>query len=136
MLSKTGIHAVMALAEMAKLAPGKYAGASDIAKVIGAPQNYLGKLLKSLSGNGLLESQKGFRGGFKLARPADEISLFDVVDPIDKISRWGNCFMGHGNCRDNEPCAVHHQWKSIREQYLGFLHETTLEDLVRKKVSL
>lgn len=136
MLSKTGIHAVMALAEMAKLAPGQYAGAGDIAKTISAPQNYLGKLLKSLTNSGLVVSQKGFRGGFRLARPADEISLFDVVDPIDKISRWGNCFMGHGFCNEAEPCAVHHQWKSIREQYLGFLHETSLLDLIQQRVHL
>ncbi len=126
----------MALAEMAKLAPGEYAGAAEIAKTIGAPQNYLGKLLKSLTSSGLVVSQKGFRGGFRLARPADEISLFEVVDPIDKVSRWGNCFMGHGRCDESDPCAVHHQWRSIREGYLGFLHETSLLDLVRKKVSI
>jgi len=126
----------MALTELAKLAQGKYAGAAEIARTVGAPQNYLGKLLKSLAGEGLVVSQKGFGGGFRLARSADEISLFEVVDPIDNVSRWGNCFMGRGFCNEAEPCAVHHQWKSIREQYLGFLHETSLLDLIEKKVHL
>lgn len=134
MISKTGIHALTALTRMAILDKGEFAGAADIAREIGAPQNYLGKLLKTLAANGLLVSQKGFNGGFRLARPADDISLFDVVEPIDKVSRWGNCFMKSGSCSENEPCAVHTRWKSIRESYLGFLHETTISDLASKKV--
>ncbi len=135
MISKTSIHASLALSLLAGLAPQEYAGAAFIAKEIRAPQNYLGKLLKILAENGLLESQKGFNGGFRLAKPAAKISLFDIVEPIDKVSRWGNCFMG-GNCRDGQPCAVHHQWKDIREKYLRFLKETTVADLAAKKASL
>lgn len=134
MISKTGIHALTALTRMATLDKGEFAGAADIAREIGAPQNYLGKLLKTLAANGLLISQKGFNGGFRLARPADDISLFEVVEPIDKVSRWGNCFMRSGSCSENEPCAVHTRWKGIRESYLGFLHETTIADLASKKV--
>jgi Rrf2 family iron-sulfur cluster assembly transcriptional regulator len=135
MISRTGIHALAALTRMATLKNGEFAGAADIAREIGAPQNYLGKLLKALAGNGLLVSQKGYNGGFRLARPADDISLFDVIEPIDKVSRWGNCFMSSGTCSENEPCAVHGRWKRIREDYLGFLHETSIADVVNKSVT-
>ncbi|MBK7093000.1 MAG: Rrf2 family transcriptional regulator [bacterium] len=100
MISKTGIHALAALTKLATLTNGDYAGASDIADDIGAPRNYLGKLLKTLASNGLLVSQKGFNGGFRLAKDADDISLFDVIEPIDKVSRWGNCFMRSGSCSE------------------------------------
>ncbi len=136
MISKTGIHALAALTKLATLTNGDYAGASDIADDIGAPRNYLGKLLKTLASNGLLVSQKGFNGGFRLAKDADDISLFDVIEPIDKVSRWGNCFMRSGSCSEDEPCAVHSRWKVIREEYLGFLHETSIADLASKKVTL
>ncbi len=136
MISKTGIHALAAVTRIAALQNGEFAGAADIAKEIGAPQNYLGKLLKILAGNGLLVSQKGFNGGFRLARAADEISLFDVIEPIDKVSRWGNCFMSSGSCSEVEPCAVHGKWKQIREEYLGFLHDTSVADIVNRKVTL
>ena len=76
MISKTGIHALAAMTKLATLKPGEFAGAADIANEIGAPKNYLGKLLKSLAGNGMLISQKGFNGGFRLAKDADDISLF------------------------------------------------------------
>ncbi|MDX9856661.1 MAG: Rrf2 family transcriptional regulator [candidate division Zixibacteria bacterium] len=129
MISKTGISAAKALAVLAKIPDREYAGSAAIAKEIGAPQNYLGKLLKALASEGLVESQKGFGGGFRLARPAAKISLFDVVEPIDKVSRWGNCFLGNGRCNEHDPCAVHDRWKRVREEYLGFLRETTIADL-------
>lgn len=136
MISKTGIHATLALTFLAELPVGEFAGASVIAKEIGAPQNYLGKLLNNLAASGLVHSQKGFGGGFRLARPAAAISVFDIVEPIDHISRWGNCFLGRGACSESDPCAVHNHWKEIREKYLRFLKSTTLADLTSGKVTL
>ncbi len=136
MISKTAIHASLALALMARLRPGEYAGAAHIAEATGAPQNYLGKLLKTLATEGLLVSQKGFGGGFRLAREAKRISLYDVVEPIDHLSRWGDCLLGGGRCKPGSPCAVHHRWKKVREEYLQFLRQTTIADLADKKVAL
>lgn len=131
MISKTGIHAVMALALMARLKPGEYAGAVRIAEAVGAPQNYLGKLLQQLAGEGLVESQKGYGGGFRLARAAGKISLYDVVEPLEKISRWNGCFLRQGTCDGHTPCAVHNRWSRIRKGYLYFLHKTTIEEIAR-----
>ncbi|MBD3402743.1 Rrf2 family transcriptional regulator [candidate division GN15 bacterium] len=136
MISKTSVNAAKALALLAGMPPHEYAGAGFIAREIGAPQNYLGKLLKTLASEGLLESQKGYGGGFRLARSPEKITLYDVVEPLDKVSRWGGCFLGGGRCSESNPCAVHDRWKTIREQYLGFLRETTMADLASKRVSL
>jgi Rrf2 family protein len=129
MISKTSIHAARALTYLAELGPQEYAGASAIAEATGAPRNYLGKLLKMLAESGLVESQKGFGGGFRLAKPADKISLFDVVEPIEKVSRWNGCFLGRKKCNDHDPCAVHDRWSKIRTDYLEFLHSTSIGDL-------
>jgi Rrf2 family protein len=131
-LSKTGLHAVRAVVALAKLPDGAYAGAAHVARDIGAPQNYLGKLLKSLAEEGLLESQKGLGGGFRLARPAREISLFDVVDPIEHLSRWSGCVLGRPECSEVEPCAIHNRWKVVRDSYLRMLQRTTIAELVAK----
>lgn len=129
MISKTAIHAAQALTVLARLQPGEFAGAVNIAREIGAPQNYLGKLLKTLAETGLLESQKGFGGGFRLAREAKKISLYEVIEPIENLSRWSDCFLRGGHCTSGKPCAVHTRWKKVREEYLQFLHQTTLGDL-------
>lgn len=135
MISKTAIHAAQALTVLARLQPGEYAGAAGIAREIGAPQNYLGKLLKTLAEEGILESQKGFGGGFRLAREPKKISLYDVVEPLENVSRWSDCLLRGGACRPGQPCAVHGRWKKVREGYLQFLRQTTIADLADGRIS-
>ncbi len=134
MISKSAMHALTALTLLSKLSEGEYAGAAAIAKEIKAPQNYLGKLLQQLANEGIVTSQKGYGGGFRLARAADKIALYEIVDQIDNVSRWGSCFLTHGNCSDKRPCAVHDRWSRVREEYLDFLKSTSIADLASKRV--
>ena len=131
MLSKTSLQIVKALVELSKLPKGRSEGAVSIAKRIKAPQNYLGKILQSLAYEGLVISQKGFNGGFRLAKDSASITLFDVVDLVDDVSEWKNCFLGKKCCSSGTACAVHKHWGKIRDSYIDFLKKTTLEDLRR-----
>jgi len=132
MISRTAKHALAALTALAELPGGQYAGAGEIASDISAPRNYLGKLLQTLAGEGLVESQKGKGGGFRLARNPASIPLIDVVEPIDRVSRWSDCFLRRGRCSDDSPCAVHDRWATVRDAYLDFLGQTTIADLAAR----
>ncbi len=129
MLSRSTLHGIRALAALAGLEPGEYAGAGRIAREISAPQNYLGKLLQQLAREGLVVSQKGLGGGFRLARPADRITLYDVAEPLEQVSRWQGCFMGTGRCSEDHPCRMHGRWGRLRGDYLALLKETHISDL-------
>lgn len=131
MLTKTGLHAIRAMAVLAKLADDGYVGANRIAKEIGAPPNYLGKLLQMLARENLVESQKGIGGGFRLARSPKRITLYEVVEPIEHIGRWAGCVLGWHECSDEHPCAVHDRWKKVRGDYMALLQRTTIADLVK-----
>jgi len=130
MISKTGIHAIRAMVALAELPEGEYAGAGTIAETIGAPRNYLGKLLQMFSHVGFVESQKGMGGGFRLAVDPSKISLLDIVDPIDHINRWSGCILGRNQCSDDNPCALHNRWKNVRDQYIRLLEDTSISELV------
>jgi Rrf2 family protein len=117
---------------LAKLPAGAYAGAANIAREIKAPQNYLGKLLQVLARAGLVQSQKGLGGGFRLTREPRHISLLDVVEPIEHISRWSGRILGRPECSEEHPCAIHDRWKKVRQAYLHMLQQTTIADLVAK----
>lgn len=132
MLTKTSQQIINALIVLADLREDEWLGAGIIAQRIKAPQNYLGKMLQNFAVMGLVVSQKGLGGGFRLARDPEKITLFDIVEPIENISVWTGCALGMKKCSDTNPCAVHHQWKPVKEQYLNFLKETTIADLVRK----
>ncbi len=129
MISKTGIHALQALAALAQLSNGAYAGAADLADTTGAPRNYLGKLLKALSRAGLVESQKGRGGGFRLAKDPARITLLDVMEPAARVTRWTGCFMGRPTCSNESPCVLHDRWRTARDAYFQFLKATTVADL-------
>jgi Rrf2 family protein len=132
MLTKTGLHAVRALLALARLPEGAYAGSAAVAREIGAPPNYLGKLLQMLAREGLVQSQKGLGGGFRLARDPGAISLLAVVEPIEQVSRWSGCILGRPECSDTFPCALHERYKQVRNDYLRLLRDTTLADLLVK----
>jgi len=135
MISKTALHTLKAVVALAER-PGEFQGAAHIAEQIGAPQNYLGKLLQGLVQTGIVHSQKGMGGGFCLAKDPAAVTLFDVVDRVDHVTRWEGCFMGNGACDASAPCALHHQWAAVRDAYLKMLKDATLADIVEHRSDL
>lgn len=130
MISRTGIHAIRAMAALAQLPAGEFAGAARIAELIEAPQSYLGKLLQTLARAGLVQSQRGIGGGFALTRQPQDICVYEVVAAIEPIERWSGCVMGRGDCSETDLCAMHDYWKRVRQGYLDMLRGTSLADLV------
>jgi Rrf2 family protein len=128
MITRTGTHALKAMAYIASLPAGAYEGAGEIAARIKAPQNYLGKLLRQLARAGLLEGRKGIKGGFRLARDKGDISLLEVLEPIEHVSRIKGCVLGRAQCTQREHCALHEGWARVRNEYLGFLRTTSLSE--------
>ncbi len=129
LVSRTAQHAIRAVLALAE-EPDRPQGAADIARRVGAPPNYLSKLLKTLADAGLLESRKGSGGGFRLAKPLAEITLFDIVDPFDRLSKNDGCFLGGGLvCSSEAPCAVHRRWQPIRDNFLNMLKGSRLAEV-------
>lgn len=130
MLSRSSVHAVRALVTLAQLPPGTYSGAGQLAKEIGAPPNYLGKLLQQLARHGLVQSQKGLGGGFCLAREPADIALLDIVDPIEHVSQSAHCLLGLPTCNEEHPCCLGQRWRPVHESYMAVLRETTVASLM------
>jgi Rrf2 family protein len=129
MISRTSLHVVKALRHLARLPKGTYAGAGTIAVAIDAPQNYLSKQLQLLARNGMVESRRGSGGGFRLNRDPSEITLYEVVSSIEDVEVWTRCLLGQKDCSDEDPCALHAKWSSVREQYLALLRTTTIAEV-------
>jgi Rrf2 family protein len=115
---------------LAQLPEGQYKGAAALAESTDAPPNYLGKLLQALSREGLVQSQKGLGGGFRLAMAPRDITMYDVIRSIEDVRRWSQCMFGGDGCTDKNPCAMHDRWATVREKYLEMLKTTRLIDLL------
>jgi len=131
MLSQTGQYALRAMGRLAAWSEdGKYHLAREISRELGIPQQYLSKVLHTLARRGLLDSQRGRQGGFRLSRPAGEISLHEVLDPLEDLSRFEECLLGGIVCSDSRSCVIHDKWGELREKYVSFLKNTKLNQLV------
>jgi Rrf2 family protein len=128
-LSQTSEYALQATVVLARAATVVEVGA--LAEALGVPRNYLSKTLSQLVRVGVLESVRGKHGGFRLARPADEIPILAVVEPFERFTDARRCVMGRRICSEDEACAAHESWKAIAGRILRFFRETTVGDLAR-----
>jgi Rrf2 family transcriptional regulator, nitric oxide-sensitive transcriptional repressor len=101
----------------------------QIANVTKVPQAYLSKVMQSLSRAGLVNSQRGLRGGFALARPTEAITILEVVNAVDPIQRIQACPLGiptHGT----NLCALHRRLDQALEAVERAFRETTLAEVL------
>jgi Rrf2 family protein len=134
MLNQSAEYAVRVAVRLAKLAPDAWAQANDLAADVDVPANYLSKLLHQLAATGVLESRRGRGGGFRLGRPAEAITMAEVVAPFDPPGRYRECLLGGSRCSAASACVAHEHWKPIADRMLAFLDETTVAQLAGRDV--
>ena len=112
----------------------------EIAEAEGIPRPFASKILLELVRAGLLRSTRGPGGGYGLARPAAEISLFQIKEIFDGTSELDACAVGLDRCSDEAPCPLHEFFQPLRQSIRDYLEGTTLEDMAvaleRKQVLL
>lgn len=99
---------------------------NEIAVEQNIPKHFLSKILQLLVKQKLLVSMKGPTGGYKLNRPADEISLLEIVEAIDGLDIFKQCGIGFQKCNPDKPCPIHNDYKKIRDKVYKLFEEKTL----------
>jgi Rrf2 family transcriptional regulator, cysteine metabolism repressor len=136
-----GVRVMVELARHGANGDRECVSLSEIADGDGLPLAYLEHLAARLRKAGLVESRRGAHGGYLLARPAEEISMAEVVEalegsiaPIECISEAAD---GHLVCtRETETdhvCPTKLLWTRVRGSVVRTLEETRLSDLVQDK---
>lgn len=128
MLSQTAEYALRAVLHLAEQAPDQPVPVGDIAQALDVPRNYLSKTLHQLARAGVVTSTFGPGGGFRLAAPAESLTLARVVGPFDTTGER-HCLLGRARCADADPCPAHARWKGISAQIEQFFAATTVADL-------
>jgi Rrf2 family protein len=128
-----GVHVCVLLAPL----PGDAAlPAAKLAEYHGVPAAYLAKHLQALAGAGVLQTVKGARGGYRLARPPAEITVLDVVEAIDgdqpafqctEIRRRGPLALPAREY--TKMCGIHHAFTEADAAWRAELARTTIADL-------
>lgn len=127
-LSKTSGYAIVALSRL----PGPGGGwclAKDIAASSTIPRPYLSSVLNALARNGLIKAKRGYRGGFALTRPAENISVLEVVEAVDGLAWREGCLLGLSVCTDERACPSHEFWKPEKDKIEEYLRSLTLAEV-------
>lgn len=133
-----GVRVMVALARQSSPKAGESAPASlaQIAEDNGLPFAYLEHLAARLKKAGLVESRRGPRGGYLLARPADEITMAQIVEalegqiaPIECISSTEDGVSCTREENSNEVCPTKILWTRVQGAIVRSLNDMTLADL-------
>jgi Rrf2 family protein len=124
--AQQALHAVLCIAQADGDAPVRV---DDVARIMGCPRNYLSKTLHLLTRARVLRSERGPKGGFRLAISAERLTLARIIAPFEPAGRR-RCLVGRATCGDANPCPVHHRWKEIAGSVDDFFKKTTIASLL------
>jgi Rrf2 family protein len=132
---KKNQYALRAIFELAKHRGKGPIKISEIAEVQAIPLRFLEVILGQLKGSGLVESKRGFYGGYSLTRSADKISVGDVLRFMDKpmgSERCGAC-VSTTNCPFSGNCAFASMWNRVNDAIFDIYDSTTIQDLLNNE---
>ena len=104
--------------------------AKDIAEAYHIPPQLLAKILQTLARVGLLVSHAGTNGGYALARPASDISAFEVIRAIDGPLFITSCITIHGACDLAGHCTIKEPLRKVNDSITNLLSGISVADLI------
>ncbi len=125
-------YALQAVLYLALKPQGEMTSIKEVTKRLDIPYHFVAKILQDLTYKGLLISMKGPTGGFSLAMPSKDITLFHIVEAIDGVDFTRNCVMGFPECSGKNPCAVHGRWGAIRDGLYSMLVSRNIAEMARE----
>ena len=136
-LSTKGRYGMVALADLALLDVSKLSSLSDIARRQDISLPYLEQLFVKLRRSNLVESVRGPNGGYRLARPATEIRVVDILkaldETVDALHKGAGASGGVSGSRAQS--VTNRLWEVMSAQVYVFLHQTRLSDVVENTLS-
>jgi Rrf2 family protein len=128
MFSQTTEYAMRAMACLA-LQPQELLATPALAKRTKVPANYLAKVLQQLAQAKLISGRRGVGGGYKLNRPAAEITLLDVIRAVARVDRITTCPLGLTNHGPNL-CPLHKKVDEAAGAVIAVYESVSLADLL------
>ncbi len=132
-LTKRGDYGVLAVYHIAQHPKGNFISIDEISVKSEIPKSYLSKILQDLCRGGILLSRRGTGGGFTLARPAQEISLKNIIDIIEGKMSIVTCLGAPDQCIRSDGCLISPFWKGVQAFIDELMGSITIEDLTSQE---
>lgn len=128
-LTTRGRYAVTAIVDLALHEGGGPVSLADVAARQEISLAYLEQLFARLRRSGLVSSTRGPGGGYRLAHPASEMVVADIIDAVDESVEYTRCG-GERNCQQGRPCLTHELWAGLGDHVRAYLGAVTVASLI------
>lgn len=129
-LSTKGRYAVTAMMDLAIHDIDGPVTLAEISNCQGISLSYLEQLFSRLRQVGLVQGVRGPGGGYRLGKPAQHISVADIIIAVDETIDNTRC-KGNKNCNKGEKCLTHHLWHDLSDRLYEFLDGITLSEFIK-----
>ncbi|MDX1346738.1 MAG: Rrf2 family transcriptional regulator [Thiomicrorhabdus chilensis] len=131
-LTSKGRYAVTAMIDIALNQSNGPITLALISERQGISLSYLEQLFAKLKKADLVSSARGPGGGYRLSRPAEEISISQIIHAVDEIIDARKC-AGKANCHGGEQCLSHELWNDLSVLIDSFLKDINLQSLMDRE---
>ena len=105
---------------------------AEISRAEKIPKEFTAKVLKELCRTGFIRSRLGPRGGYRLARPAEEITVLEIIEALDGPLAINDCLAEPGFCEQTPGCRMHILFRKVNDTMKDILGSATVADIVRE----
>ena len=131
MVSTKGRYALTVMVDLAKISDGGFVSLSDIAEREHLSMKYLESIISILTKGGMLQSQRGKNGGYKLARKPEDYNISEILLLTEGTLAPVNCIMQEGvMCDKAATCSTLPLWAGLDDVINKYLSKITLEDII------
>lgn len=130
-LSTKGRYAVTAMMDLAIHDQRGPVTLADISQCQGISLSYLEQLFAKLRQHGLVEGVRGPGGGYRLGKPAGQISIAEIITAVDESIDATRC-LGTKDCHGGEKCLTHQLWEDLSGRLYEFLDNLTLASFINR----
>ena len=131
-LTRAADYAVRVMVHLAGLPVGTRTTRDELAAHGDVPEHFLSKILQSLARSGLIAAHRGMMGGYELARPAESVTLLDVVEAMEGPLVLNVCVAEGPTCQRKGWCSVHRVWEEAQNALTAVLRAATLKQLAEE----
>lgn len=128
-LTRAADYAIRVMIHLAGLPPETRASRAELAEAAECPEQFLSKVLQSLTRAGLVLSHRGNTGGFELPNVHRAASLLEVVEAIEGPIRLNICLNSERSCARQEWCPAHDVWVNAQAAVARVLRDATISNL-------
>ena len=107
----------------------------EISKTLRLPRYFLGKVMLRLAKEGILDSGKGYNGGFCVNESTLDTTLYQLLELTGNPHEAGTCALSLKKCNPQNPCPIHQEATVINDQWNRLFAKKTIRDLLARSES-